>query len=275
MAVNDFEINGAPINGDVSELAPVDFGIAIADRIKLRLTEQFRNKEQIYNLVDYFVEGSGNISFELEQLFNDRNLAIATGFNLDILGAHVNVPRGGLDDEAYRREIYLRVFQGTSEGTPEDILQYLRLTTSPLKAKYWNMFPAAYQLFTDGGFVDRNIASNVQGITPAGVNSFTTVIASHGEEPFVTAEVEVEEVILGLNEDDDFKLHNNGDLGLNSSTSTVQDVEYGGGFGETADGTLWLENKDDFILENGDLLSISFGATGDTGFPIAEVYQNV
>jgi hypothetical protein len=234
MALNDYTINYETLNGSPQEVVSKEqYQTEIVQRVYNRLCEQFKNKENIRKVLEYFLFGFGEIQSELDSLKNLRSLATAKGQALDVVGAQINVAREGLQDTAYRRKIFLKTLLGASEGSREDIISILRLESNGEKLRYWDIYPAAFQVFTDGVDASEDSAITVKSVTPAGVSSYTEVVASHGEIPFVLSESLPLNPTLALENMDDYISELGQLLELNIPLGDTLSVFYGGPFGET------------------------------------------
>lgn len=61
------------------------------------------------------------------EILGGRLLDSAVGAQLDVLGAIVGVERGGLDDDAFRLLVRVRIRLNRSAGTGDDVLEVFRL----------------------------------------------------------------------------------------------------------------------------------------------------
>lgn len=234
MALNDFTINSEALNGNPQEFASSSqHQTEINQRIYNRLCEQFKSRETIRKVLEYVSEGAGALQAELFNLKTLRSLATASGQQLDIVGAQINVERAGLADTSYRRKIYLATLLGASEGTREDIIQITKLETDGDVLRYWDVYPAAFQIFSDGTLSSEDSADVVKGITPAGVSSYTELLSSHGEIPLVMSESLPLNPTLALENYDDYISEFGQLLELNIPLGESTTAFYGGPLGET------------------------------------------
>lgn len=263
MSLENFPINGGVINGSAEEAAAAaPYQSDINEVVLSRLTEQFKNKGNIEKLIRTYLEGLGEVRGTNNDLLYLRNLYTAAGVSLDVVGAQIGVQRLGRSDIDYRVAIFIATAITGSEGTRDDCIRVCRLHSAGSKLRYWDIFPAAFQLFTDGESASLDTTEFVRAVTPAGINSETTVIASHGNEPFVLTEVLFLDPTLALENSDDYISETGELLELNVPGAGNQPVTYGGGFGESIDTG---GASDDYVLD----------ITNDPyGFPLSEVYQS-
>lgn len=258
MAINDFPLNFEALGGEPLPDQTSQFQNEIYARVISRLTHQFKEKQNIADYLDYSLEGFGEVRNEENALLNERSLANAIGDNLDIIGLHLGVIRDGRDDVAYRRILYIKTLVGASEGTREDVISTVRIESSGTKVKYWDIFPAANQVFTDGTNASLFTAQLLKEVVPAGVNSQSTVISSHGEIPVVMSESLPDNPTLILDNLDDYITEASELIELNVPAANVTvGAFYGGALGETDSTT------DEPLIYNGNVV----------GSPLSEAYQ--
>jgi len=114
-----------------------------------RLISQFKGKERIEALVTAFVDqyqDLENMSYDME---NNRSVNTAVGNQLDQLGEIVDVARGGLDNEDYRKAIITKIAINVSKGTPENLLAIFLLLTEAQRAIYLETHPAEVEIYAN------------------------------------------------------------------------------------------------------------------------------
>lgn len=258
MAINDVTLNYETLGGEPPSFEQTNqYQNEIYLRVLSRLTHQFKEKENIAKYLEYYLEGMGEVRNEENSLLLQRSLATAVGDNLDILGVHLGVIRDGRTDADYRRALFISSLIGASEGTREDVIGAVRIQSGGSKIRYWDIFPAALQIFTDGTGATEFSAELVKEIVPAGVNSQSVVIASHGEVPFVLSESLPANPTLILDNGDDYITDTGNLIELRVPSANVTTTPYGGGLGET-DSSTGLP----LIYEG-----------GVVGYPLSESYQ--
>lgn len=128
-----------------------------ADRMAGLLIQQFKDSPRLNELVRALGEMSQNLEFAAWDTSRFRHLASAYGQQLDGLGEILGEPRFGRQDEVYRLWLYFRVFINTAKGRPEDLIEVCRFVTNAGApggdVKYWENWPASFQLYTDGPFI--------------------------------------------------------------------------------------------------------------------------
>ncbi len=129
----------------------------LPERIAALLIQQFREPPKINALV---LDLGG-----MEQIVEDaawdtatlRWIDSAEGQQLDGLGEILGELRYGRPDDIYRLWLRFRIFINSSKGTPSDMMEILRFVTNEGapggRVKYWENWPASFQLFTDGLFI--------------------------------------------------------------------------------------------------------------------------
>ena len=141
-----------------------------------------------------------DIQTQLQNLITQRSLQTAEGVQLDGIGQIVGLERipGQPDDGAiiegvpvtgYRQALEFQIFINGSSGVPEDVIAALKFFTQASKVSYWNFFPAAYLMGTNGTSFPQNpqdLVSAIQRLSPAGVN-FPYLICSYNLTPLTWA----------------------------------------------------------------------------------------
>ena len=154
-----------------------------------RLTGQFQDSPKLKAIVAAIVSQFTTIENEADTLLTNRWIDSAVGKQLDGCGYIVGEQRSGRDDDAYRDAIRFRVFVNISNATPTDLIRGLKFLTAPTDCQYIEMYPASAMLFTNGYFVPSNIQSQIQDLSPAGINdvpvmvSFADATFRFGKEP--------------------------------------------------------------------------------------------
>lgn len=133
-----------------------------------RLSSQFQESPVITELLKAFLESIRDTEDGLLQLLSERGISTAIGVQLDLIGKIVNEPRMGRGDEDYRQALYIRIFINNSEGTPNEILQALRISTQATRTDYWEHHPASFHLLSNGSVNDAT-AKAMKMAAPAGV----------------------------------------------------------------------------------------------------------
>lgn len=133
---------------------------------------QYANKPNILGLINAIVGPIQELEGMFQDLLNGRTIDNAVGILLDRLGAIVGQPRQGLDDDAYRIRIKIRIMQNVSQGEPDTlILVYQNLLSADL-VFYQEAYPAGVMLMGDAPIPagqETNIYENIQEVAAAGV----------------------------------------------------------------------------------------------------------
>lgn len=164
------------------------------------LASQFSDAVRIQALLRAFCEQIQDLEDVSFQLYYNRSLNTAVGAQLDGIGQILNLPRfEGESDEDYRERLRGRSILLFNSGTPEQVMAILKQQSAATYVKYYDMFPAGYEMFTNGGQnlpdntgvppnqqVNHNILSEILlHASPAAVQ-FVPVTASYGVEPVFT-----------------------------------------------------------------------------------------
>jgi len=148
------------------------------------LPNQFSSSEKLKTFLGIFLDKVQELEDANISLNNlSTNIALAYGYQLDIIGKLVGASREGKTDEQYREEILFQISLNVGNGTPENCIQYLSSVTQATKVSYWEHYPASVILETNGTNIPLNIPNTLDNITLAGV-SVGGVIASETGEVF-------------------------------------------------------------------------------------------
>lgn len=140
-----------------------------------RLTTIFKDKPKIAALLSAFVSPTQDIEAILYDLFGQRSIDTAVGYQLDILGEIVGVKRKGRSDSDYRLAIIGKIAINTSEGTSEDLIAIFNFLTGSVKSWITFVYPAEVGIYADknlGGLNVEEIYNICQSIIAGGVKLF-------------------------------------------------------------------------------------------------------
>lgn len=161
------------------------------------LASQFRDQKpdggltNLQKLIKILCEPAQELQDVLWQLKTERWLSTSIGQQLDELGIILGLPRNpGESDEDYRERLKFQIFINFSSGTPEEIIQAALFLTDSTYVRFFDVFPAFFQLEINGtNFPDpwNELNEAIFKISPAGVN-YAPITATLGNEiPFVTS----------------------------------------------------------------------------------------
>ena len=153
--------------------------VAITDHIAQaidRLPQQFKELEGNYPTLDNaeanysgweafltaFVNPAQEFEYLCKKMLVSLDITVATGSSLDKIGSLVGKSRTDVDDDVYRKDIFIQIGSNTSEGTYEDItdlyglygLEYFRYLEPAPASFYFNL-----------GVVDRNDLIPINNMT--------------------------------------------------------------------------------------------------------------
>lgn len=243
-------------------------------------TDQFDDSTELQELANALHEPSDELEGLIGDLETDRWVASAVGKQLDRIGAVVGVSRQGRNDSDYRSRIRFQIFINTSNGNPEDIIRATRVLTDGTDVRYWELYPAAFQLFTNGpatlnvstGTVDNFLLTTDDGgllevydgdthnlqvstlfSSPTGLLEFLRQISpvaigniavtfTLGKTPIFGFGGDFVSFLFKLDDDELFELENGDNLQL-TDTAVAQTGGFQG-FAELIDFTFRLENGD-------------------------------
>lgn len=170
----------------------------LKERALALLASQFKDSPSgIYSNMQKFIiamtEPFQTLEDASNQLRTQRNIYDAVGVQLDGLGEILGLPRNdGESDSDYRERLLFQPFINKSNGTPEEVIQILQFITGATKVRYIDIYPAAYEMITDGiqsmSLPNNNpedIVLALADASPTGVQ-YPPIIATYGVEvPFV------------------------------------------------------------------------------------------
>ncbi len=175
-----------------------------------------------------------------------RYLNTAQGKQLDELGVILGLPRiPGQTDQSYREDLQFQIFVNQSNGTPEEVIAILKYLTDATDVWYNELYPAAYQMATNGLSFPlppgspSDLVAAIQKVSPAGV-SFAALTATYNVVPFVFSSDPInEQLFVSPNPADPTEAHPfQVDLGAGAVDFFIQRGEtvnpnLGGGFAES------------------------------------------
>lgn len=107
------------------------------------LMEQFRNSSRLRGILEAHAAQMDKLEAAMWEVSVILNISTAEGEQLDLLGRIANIPRGGLDDAAYRA-LLMVWFQLRGSGTPEDIIRALKENYGATSVTYIPEYPAGF-----------------------------------------------------------------------------------------------------------------------------------
>lgn len=162
-----------------------------------RLIEQFKTSDNFKEMITAFVDQIQDIEDAAYDVYTLRYIETAEGVQLDELGLIVGESRLGKTDEEYRAALLFRVFINMSNGEPERMITAFRTFTEADKIKFYELYPAAVHLISDGSTVPDNLISALENVAPAGVE-VTAAITYGVDFPLSVARDDGGVPIIGL-----------------------------------------------------------------------------
>lgn len=207
---------------------------------------QIRNGDgSLTNLqkVIHALSGQAQVLNEQELLLaTQRYLNTAFGAQLNGLGQILGLARSsGQRDQSYREDLQFQIFVNQSNGTPEELIAILKYLTDATKIWYDEIYPAAYQLTTNGLTFPENPSDLVlamQNVSPAGI-AFVGITATYNTNPFsFSSDPFTEQLYVAPNPSDRLETHpfqanpGTGAEDFYVQRGEVNDADFGGGFAE-------------------------------------------
>jgi len=188
------------------------------------------------------------INTQQQLLQTMRYLNTAQGVQLDGLGQILGLPRiPGQSDDSYRESLRFQIFINQSHGTPEEVIKILQYLTDATMVWYFEDYPAAYQMATNGlqgvdslgGTVNPgDLVGVIQSVSPAGVQ-FIALTATYNTNPFTFSEDPFDtQFFVAPNPGDPTELHpfqadpGTGLQDFYVQTGETTNPDFGGGFAE-------------------------------------------
>lgn len=131
------------------------------ERAVNRLASQFR-KPLIEGMLKALVKPMQGIEDAGKDVQELRWLDTATGVQLDLFGTIVGEPRGGKEDETYRRFLRARILINTSEGLAEQVIKIFNTITLSTKTYYATYRPAEITLMANVDLLTLGVISAQQ-----------------------------------------------------------------------------------------------------------------
>lgn len=191
-----------------------------------RLTGQFANSPKLNAIMAAIVAPLTVLENDADELNTKRWIDTAEGAQLDGCGYIVGEYRNGRDDDAYRYAIRFRVFVNVSNGTPTDLIRGLKFLTTPTDSQYIEAYPATAILFTNGYFVQSDIHTQMQDLSPAGISD-VPVLVSFADKPFRFGKESVPGELF-VNNSVDYLVANDSHIQVSLTTSSGSGSSFGG-----------------------------------------------
>lgn len=137
-----------------------------------RLFQQYKGKVRIEALLTAFVDQVQMLEDTTQDLIVGRALDTAEGVQLDLLGEIVGQAREGMDDDAYRLRIKVRIIQNLSEGEAERAIQVYKALLGATLVVYSELYPASVYIMGGGDVPPAQVSSlkqNIEKVLPATV----------------------------------------------------------------------------------------------------------
>lgn len=169
-----------------TNLAEIAIGLLAAQFQETKPDDSPTNLQKLIKALVFAAQDIENVNWAL---YTERSLNTAVGVQLDGIGQILGLPRlSGESDAAYRERLRFQAFVNASRGTPEEIMTILKTLTKANKVGYFEIYPAAFQLYTDGlefPFPYSQIVEPLHQASPAGVQ-YPPVTATLGVPvPFI------------------------------------------------------------------------------------------
>ena len=143
------------------------------------IVSQFQQSPRLLATLAALMVPVQQLEFELFRLLYLRSLAFSDGAQLDALGDLRTLPRAGKTDAAYRDAMRAAVLRNTCNGTPDELIRYVRSLNGNLPVQYAETGTAGFALENRGASVP-GLARLVRDVAPAGVGPIVVSQAPEG-----------------------------------------------------------------------------------------------
>lgn len=208
-------------------------------------TTQFEDSENLQELARALLSPYINLETALDDLFLKRYIDTAEGLQLDKLGGTLGIKRRGRDDESYRSALSFQVFINTSKAEPETLIEASRTLSSGNFVRYWENYPAGFQIFTDGINTLNVNSGAVEVSTLIGDNGDRILLDNGDTLQLVTSFGSNESLVKFLGQISPAGVDN---IAVSFSLGNTPLFGFGGDF---IFASLNLENGDRFVLDDG------------------------
>lgn len=175
-----------------------------------RLLQQYKDQPNIAKFIGIYATQVQELEQIIHDMFTNRMLNDSVGIQLDRLGEIVGVARQGFADNEYRVLILVKIGQNSSQGTPEDVINIVKLlplTVPSERVHYQNLGTASIMVYTAAEIPPEDVTfiyDNIQEVVAAGVR--IDHFASYSpDDAFAFSGINGAAAALGFS-DDDFPL---------------------------------------------------------------------
>lgn len=144
----------------------------IVDRALELIIEQFKEKDNLINFLSSILKPAVSLEGDISDLLTKRWIDTAEGIQLDRLGEIVGEDRKSRPDNEYRAAIKFRLLINTSKANPETIISASRNLGGGDFLRYWENYPAGFQIFSNG--------PNVLDVSGIGILNFILITDDFG-----------------------------------------------------------------------------------------------
>lgn len=164
------------------------FKINQEEKISLILHQFQESSPKLVEFILSFLKELNQIEDVCQQLLDQKDLDLAEGVFLDIIGSYVGESRDNRDDDAYRQGIKVRIAVNTSSGTVEDLIGVINLLYgNNVDVIVTRSAPASIQLFLGIPQPDEDLIALLQQTISAGVQ-ISSILYSDNRLPWIPTE---------------------------------------------------------------------------------------
>jgi Protein of unknown function (DUF2612) len=156
-----------------------------------RLVQQYKESTNLNNFIKSIVDPIQILENETFNVYINRSINTAVGYQLDGIGKIVGIERGDLNDVNYRAAIVAQIEINISGGEPESIINAMRALFNPLVIDYVDIYPAYFQLYLQAHSFIHNLPVLISSFSPVGIGAAILLQGSVEGNPFVFNETSV------------------------------------------------------------------------------------
>lgn len=158
------------------------------EKISLILTQFQEQSPKLVEFILSFLKECNELEDIYQELLDQKDLDLAEGVFLDIIGAYVGESRNNRDDESYRQGIKVRIAVNTSSGTVEDLIGVLNLLFGEdVDVIITRSAPASIQLYLGIPQPSEDLIALLQQTIAAGVE-ISSILYSDNRLPWIPTE---------------------------------------------------------------------------------------
>lgn len=181
-----------------------------------RLIFDLQGKENLVKLLTLFLNQTNDLEDANFSTLQERGIYEAIGFQLDLIGKIVGLPRNGLGDDDYRLALLIKIGVNTSDGTPNVMISLIKQysVSDDVQIREGTIAFGHFIINGEATNTDKGMIALVSNIKPAGTRwVLHTDFYNNAFRPAFELSLGTEEnfqVVLPLNVIENFEVTSNG-----------------------------------------------------------------